>query len=60
MIHDLDAEFNSASESCIIGPREVHSETVSVHFWIYVGSGVYGHDEPPAFQKYQAAWQLLS
>ena len=42
-MHDMYAEFNSAYKSCIIGPREVHSEAVSGHFLIYVGLGVYGH-----------------
>ena len=43
MIHDLYAELNSAYKSYIIRPREVHSETGSEHFPIYLGLGAYGH-----------------
>jgi hypothetical protein len=42
MIHDLYAELNSGNKSCIIRPRELHSETVSGHFQINFGLGVYG------------------
>ena len=43
IIHDLYAELNSAYKSCIIRPREAHSEAVSGHVSIYLGLGVYGH-----------------
>ncbi len=47
--------MNSASTSCIIRPREVHSEAVSGHFPIYLGLGVYGHGtclhSHPTFQR---------
>ncbi len=31
-IHDVYAECNPAYRSCIISPREMHSEAVSGHF----------------------------
>ncbi len=42
-LHDSYAEFNSAYESCSFSPRDVHSEAVSWHFYIYLDLGTYGH-----------------
>ena len=35
----LMQKFTSASKSCIIRPREVHSVAVAAHFPIYLGLG---------------------
>jgi hypothetical protein len=43
IIYDSYAEFNSEYNSCIIRPREVHSEAVSDYFSIYRGLGAYGY-----------------
>jgi hypothetical protein len=41
--HALHPELNSAYRSCVIRPREVQSEVVSVHLTIYLGLDVHGH-----------------
>ena len=41
-LHDLYADFNSAYRSCSFSPREVHSDVISAHFYIYLGLGTYG------------------
>ena len=42
LLHDLYAELISAYRSCSFSPREVHSEAVSEHFYIYLRLGIYG------------------